>query len=131
MLSTAGELLGVKNHNDSVALEVDADKFDKTEYSDDNDDFSGKSRSSTITLAFLIQKTSLTLEDAIVQVVVIIINFFIIVIIALIDMIHHYRRHNISLSTVIQVKSARTINPNLGFLTALIRLEESLASQKN
>ena len=128
-MSTAGELLGVKNHNDSVAL--DADKLDKTEYSDDNDDFSGKSRSSTITLAFLIQKTSLTLEDAIVQVVVIIINFFIIVIVALIDMIYNYRRHNISLSIVIQVKSARTINPNLGFLTALIRLEESLASQKN
>jgi len=54
----------------------------------------GKSRSSTITLAFLIQKTNLTLEDAIVQ-----------------------------------VKSARTINPNLGFLTALIQLEESLASK--
>ena len=30
--------------------------------------FRGKSRSSTITLAFLIQKTNLTLEDAIVQV---------------------------------------------------------------
>jgi len=56
----------------------------------------GKSRSSTITLAFLIQKTNLTLEDAIVQ-----------------------------------VKSARTINPNLGFLTALVQLEESLPSNKN
>ena len=127
-MSTAGELLGAKDHNDSVAL--DADYVDKTEYSDDDDDFSGKSRSSTIALAFLIQKTSLTLEEAIVQVNVII-NFSTIVIVALIIMIYHYRCHNISLSIVIQVKSARTINPNLGFLTALIQLEESLASKKN
>ena len=33
-------------------------------------DFSGKSRSSTITLAFLLQKTSLTLEEAIVKVII-------------------------------------------------------------
>jgi len=55
----------------------------------------GKSRSSTITLAFLIQKTNLSLEDAIVQ-----------------------------------VKLARTINPNLSFLTALVQLEESLLGSK-
>ena len=36
-------------------------------------DFSGKSRSSTITLAFLLQKTSLTLEEAIVKVIIIVI----------------------------------------------------------
>ena len=34
---------------------------------------SGKSRSSTITLAFLLQKTSLTLEEAIVKVIIIVI----------------------------------------------------------
>ena len=47
------------------------DCADDSDHADDNDDFPGKSRSSTITLAFLIQKTSLTLEDAIVQVVII------------------------------------------------------------
>ena len=39
-----------------------------------SNDFSGKSRSSTITLAFLIQKTNLTLEEAIVQVFTIDLN---------------------------------------------------------
>ena len=57
-----------------ICVAACADDADKTEYcdgdhADDNDDFSGKSRSSTITLAFLIQKTNLTLEDAIVQVI--------------------------------------------------------------
>ena len=78
--------------------------------------FSGKSRSSTITLAFLIQKTNLTLEEAIVQVVTIDLNCHDIVV--------------VNCDTV-QVKTARTINPNLGFLTALVELEESLASGKN
>ena len=142
--------LGDHGDSDDSAGEAAADDdVDKTEYcdcaddtdhADANDDFPGKSRSSTITLAFLIQKTNLTLEDAIVQVINIDIS-----------LTRHYELWNFAKSASLcwghnlqsqlkivncdinasQVKSARTINPNLGFLTALVQLEESLPSKKN
>ena len=76
MSSTSGKVTEIVVVTEMIMICVAAcaDDADKTEYcdgdhADDNGDFSGKSRSSTITLAFLIQKTNLTLEDAIVQVI--------------------------------------------------------------
>ena len=78
MSSTSGKVTEIVVVTEMIMICVAAcaDDADKTEYCDgdhagDNGEFSGKSRSSTITLAFLIQKTNLTLEDAIVQVVII------------------------------------------------------------
>ena len=69
--SDSDDSAGEAAADDDVDKTEYCDCADDTDHADATDDFPGKSRSSTITLAFLIQKTSLTLEDAIVQVVII------------------------------------------------------------